>query len=111
MSESLVGSKGKCQVNDYVINGKRVYDKRDKPYVQEHTDLVASIRAGKPLNELEQVAESTLTAIMGRDSAYSGKAVTWDRALKSKLDTFPQNLAWGPLPEPPVPKPGVFELT
>ena len=41
-------------------------------YVQEHTDLIASIRDGKPLNELKQVAESTLTAIMGRMSAYTG---------------------------------------
>ncbi len=43
------------------------------PYVQEHTDLIDSIRAGKPLNELKNVAESTLTAIMGRMSAYTGK--------------------------------------
>ena len=42
------------------------------PYVQEHIDLIASIRAGKPLNELKTVAESTLTAIMGRMSAYTG---------------------------------------
>ena len=33
---------------------------------------------------------------MGRMSAYTGKAVTWDQALNSKLDTFPQNLAMGP---------------
>ena len=106
VSEALVGSKGKCQVNDYVINGKRVYDKRDKPYVQEHTDLVASIRAGKPLNELEQVAESTLTAIMGRMAAYTGEIVTWEDALNSKVDTFPAKLTWdmslkvGPTPVP-----------
>ena len=40
--------------------------------MQEHTDLIDSIRAGKPLNEGKQVAESTLTAIMGRMSAYTG---------------------------------------
>ncbi len=49
-------------------------------YVQEHTDLIASIRAGKPLNELKQVAESTLTAIIGRMSAYTGKTLTWEGA-------------------------------
>ena len=51
--------------------------------MQEHTDLIASIRAGKPLNELKNVAESTLTAIMGRMSAYTGKTVTWEEALDS----------------------------
>ena len=43
------------------------------PYLQEHIDLIASIRAGKPLNEAEQIAESTLTAIMGRMPAYTGQ--------------------------------------
>ena len=37
----------------------------------EHTDLINSIRSGNPLNEGRQVAESTLCAIMGRESAYS----------------------------------------
>ena len=41
--------------------------------MQEHTDLIESIRSGKPINELKNVAESTLTAIMGRMSAYTGK--------------------------------------
>ena len=76
------------------------------PYVQEHIDLIASIRAGKPLNELQTVAESTLTAIMGRMSAYTGKAVTWDEALKSSETLVPASLAFGPMPVPPVPRPG-----
>ena len=32
------------------------------PYVQEHIDLLNSIRAGKPLNELKNVTDSTFTA-------------------------------------------------
>ena len=79
--------------------------------MQEHIDLLESIVSHKPVCELKQVAESTLTAIMGRMSAYTGKAVAWEIALNSKLDTFPQNLAMGnPMPEPPVPRPGVTEL-
>ena len=73
------------------------------PYVQEHIDLLESITSHKPVNELKQVAESTLTAIMGRMSAYTGKAVSWEQALNSKLDTFPKTLAWGPMAEPPFP--------
>jgi hypothetical protein len=73
-SEALVGTKGICQVDAYRINGKRTVtneqlEKAVDPYVQEHTDLIASIRAGKPLNELKNVAESTMTAITGRMAA------------------------------------------
>jgi predicted dehydrogenase len=99
VSEALVGTKGTCRPDHYVINGKRVLTRQqDKqstdPYVQEHTDLIASIRAGKPLNELKQVAESTLTAVIGRMSAYTGKAIGWDDALASKQDLMPAKLDW-----------------
>ena len=76
-------------------------------YVQEHTDLIASIRAGKPLNELKQVAESSLTAVMGRMSAYSGKTITWDEAMNSPESLMPETLTWGPMPVPAVPLPGL----
>jgi hypothetical protein len=80
------------------------------PYEQEHADLIASIRAGKPINELKNVAESTLTAIMGRMSAYTGKLVTWEQALNSKENLVPADLAFGPMKVPPVAVPGVTEL-
>ncbi|MBV9470766.1 MAG: Gfo/Idh/MocA family oxidoreductase [Abitibacteriaceae bacterium] len=80
------------------------------PYVQEHIDLINSIRNGKPLNEGHQVAESTLTAIMGRESAYTGKTVSWDQAINSKLDLMPKKLEFGPLPTPPVAIPGKTPL-
>jgi hypothetical protein len=77
------------------------------PYVQEHTDLIQSIRDGKQINELKNVAESTLTAIMGRMSAYTGKAITWEQALNSKEKTMPDKLdGSASLPVPPVPVPG-----
>ncbi|HKG93209.1 MAG TPA: Gfo/Idh/MocA family oxidoreductase [Gemmatimonadaceae bacterium] len=76
------------------------------PYVQEHTDLVASIRAGAPLNELRQVAESTLTAIMGREAAYTGQVIAWDELLNASQDITPPALAFGPLPVPRVAMPG-----
>ncbi len=61
--------------------------------------MLDSIHAGQPLNELKRVAESTLTAIMGRMSAYTGQDVSWEQALNSKLDTFPDKLEWGPRPK------------
>jgi myo-inositol 2-dehydrogenase/D-chiro-inositol 1-dehydrogenase len=116
VSEAIVGTKGtfSTQSNRYVFTGAnrgRVDAKGIDPYVQEHKDLVASIRESKPLNELKTVAFSTLTAIMGRMSAYTGKQVTWDQALNSKLDTMPKELTFeGTLPIPPVAMPGITEL-
>jgi predicted dehydrogenase len=96
VSEALVGTRGKCDVNAYRINGKPVFNRRkdNLPYIQEHTDLIASIRKGEPINELKNVAESTLTAIMGRMSAYTGKAVTWEQALNTRENLVPETLSW-----------------
>ena len=81
------------------------------PYVQEHTDLIASIRAGRPLNEGQRVAESTLCAIMGRMSAYTGRALSWDWvANSSALDLSPREYKLGPNPVDPVAVPGFTQL-
>jgi myo-inositol 2-dehydrogenase / D-chiro-inositol 1-dehydrogenase len=114
VSESLAGEKGSCQVDKYTIAGAKAWkfpEKDNRPYVQEHADFIAAIRKGTPYNELKTVAESTLTAIMGRMSAYTGKAVTWEQALNSKETLLPANLTFGPLPTPPVPMPGQTSLT
>ena len=55
VSETIVGSKGTFRSGGYRISGPNKFSFRAKevnPYVQEHIDLIASIRAGKPLNEL-----------------------------------------------------------
>jgi predicted dehydrogenase len=119
VEEGLVGTLGTCNTAQdakrYVITGKnpwRFPGTPNEPYVQEHTDLISSIRAGEPINELRAVAESTLTAIMARMSAYTGKVVTWDQALISKESLVPPSatLAWGPMPVPPVAQPGKTAL-
>jgi len=81
-------------------------------FEHEHAHLVRSIRAGEPLNEARQVAESTLTAIMGRMSAYTGKVVQWDWVMnRSALDLMPDPpLQFGPWPTPAVAVPGETPL-
>jgi myo-inositol 2-dehydrogenase/D-chiro-inositol 1-dehydrogenase len=114
VSETITGTGGEWHSGGFRFTGKsnaRVRARGINPYVQEHIDLLESIVSGKPINELKQVAESTLVAIMGRMSAYTGKAVTWEQALHSKLDTFPKHLdIKGAMEEPPVPRPGVTKL-
>jgi predicted dehydrogenase len=109
VSERLVGTRGVSNAKDW-IGGKVEYRFEEEnvtgPYVQEHADLIASIRSGEPLNEGRRIAESTLTAIMGRMSAYTGKLVTWDFAMKSELDLVPKEWAFTELAMEPVAVPG-----
>ena len=64
-----------------------------------------------PLNEGEQVALSTMTAIGGRMAAYTGREIKWQWLMEgSKLDIFPKNPAPGPGIFTPVPIPGSVEL-
>jgi hypothetical protein len=77
------------------------------PYVQEHIDMITAIRNAKPFNELENTAVSTLTAIMGRISAYTGKETTWDEMMNSDLKLGPKVFEFGPVDIPKdVPIPG-----
>jgi predicted dehydrogenase len=109
--EVIVGSKGSASLDGliYDLDGKQTW-KYDGPVndalVQEHVDWVTAIRTDKPVNTAKETALATLIAIMGRDSAYSGKAITWDDLLASTARLGPTEYALGPValkPEPPVP--------
>jgi myo-inositol 2-dehydrogenase / D-chiro-inositol 1-dehydrogenase len=118
VSEYIVGTRGVAHLEpgNYRFQGlgstRLRVPNEVNPYVQEHIDLLESITSRKPINELKQVATSTLTAIMGRESAYTGKEVTWDQALNSKRDTFPNEplVLSGPMKEGALPRPGSYEL-
>jgi predicted dehydrogenase len=103
VGEAAVGTKGKSECNDLGFTGE------EYPYIQEHIDLVNSIRGVTPyVNEGLQVAESTLTAIMGRMAAYTGQKVTWDEAMNSDLSIVPKEWSFfkeypaGPIPVPDI---------
>jgi myo-inositol 2-dehydrogenase/D-chiro-inositol 1-dehydrogenase len=79
-------------------------------YQKEHDELFAAIRSGKPINDGVRSATSTLVGIMGREAAYTGQKITWERLLKSEQRLVPQELAWGPHPVAPVATPGKTRL-
>ena len=108
VSERIVGAKGAID-STMQRGGKPPVD----PYVQEHMDMVASILGKGPyINESMAVAESTMTAIMGRESAYSGLKITWDMMMNSQLDLLPKSFdEKGSFPVPPLPVPGVYKFT
>lgn len=118
----VYGTEGICYIGAG-SSGSRITDRQGKEiwsmegsigtaYQQEHKELIDSIRAGRPIVELKQTADSSLTAVMGRMAAYTGKKVTWDFVTQeSKLDLFPKDLKIdGELPKPQFAIPGKTQL-
>jgi myo-inositol 2-dehydrogenase/D-chiro-inositol 1-dehydrogenase len=126
IGEVIVGTKGLITLSD--INPHRIFDfkgnvlweydypKNEKgestgrvkltPYIQEHVDWVTAIRTGGYINDAEACAYSTLTGIMGRTAAYTGKKVTWEQMMKSDMRLGPAEYHMGDLDmtfEVPVP--------
>ncbi len=62
-----------------------------------------AIRADRPHNEAVYGAESTMTGILGRMAAYSGKMLTWDEALASGRKLTADGETWdSPAPVQPL---------
>ena len=98
VSEYVVGTKGKCDVNGYKIYGENQWHFKTEgakdAYQQEHDDLFTAIRENKEYSEAAYGASSTMTAILGRMAAYSGKELSYTDALNSKVELLPQELGW-----------------
>lgn len=113
VSEHLVGTRGSSNGNT-VIRGENAWrweGERPNPYMLEHRNLIKSIRDGNVINEGMQVAESTMTAIMGRMSAYTGQEVTWEQAMASTESLVPAKPDMGmSLPVAPIAVPGQTKL-
>src|SRR5262245_28439285 len=88
LSVKVLGSQGQA---DFVERrrgmrirspkGEWVYDgPRNDIFQTEHDELFASIRNGKPINNGDYMARSTLLAILGRMAAYTGQEITWEMA-------------------------------
>jgi predicted dehydrogenase len=122
VSEFLMGAKGKTNCVDTIWDAegneiwKYPYIKDDQGniiseidhYVREHIDWVTSIRTNKPLNDAHNMARSTLIGIMGRDSAYTGKTITWDEIMSSTEELGQDITQFGKMDVPTEhPLPGV----
>ena len=117
MSSHVLGEKGVAEVSESRLRISTAkpwtYDekKKDDFYQTEHNELFASIRNGKPINNGEYMAKSTLLAIMGRMATYTGQLITWEQALNSQENLSPQRYAWdAEPPKSPVAIPGVTKL-
>ncbi|MBN2000712.1 Gfo/Idh/MocA family oxidoreductase [candidate division KSB1 bacterium] len=112
----VVGTKGNAYLDsgNAVIKGENPWQyegEQENPAVLEYKEMIEAIRSGNPINEGRQIAESTMTAILGRMSAYTGRTIKWDWAMNaSELDYMPEDLNFGDVPDMPVAVPGVTEL-
>ncbi len=107
------GKIGKCEDEiTWKFSGKRV-----SGHQQEQTDLAADLRAGRRgANEGYYGANSSMTAVLGREANYSGKVVRWDDLVKKGKDLAPDKIDWDdPAPvvkkengDYPIPRPGVY---
>lgn len=100
------GEKGSWYSRDFSIRNPKgdilwQYDKEEAKkqfqvhdmYTLEHIALVNHIRKDQVLTVAEEAAASSLTAIMARESAYTGKTCTWDQISSSALSMIPANMA------------------
>jgi len=115
MSAHVLATKGRAQFVERK-NGLRIESDKgswrfegvpNNIYQTEHDELFASIRSGRPINNGEYMAKSTLLAIMGRMAAYTGQEITWEMALNSKENLSPARYDWDAAPPPsPIAVPG-----
>ena len=93
-SSVILGSKGRCNLMGCRIEGetKWHYARRGDPdgHQVEHNVLFKAIRAGEPVNAGDYMTKSTMVAVFGQLSCYSGREVTWDQAMKSDFVFLPR---------------------
>ncbi len=116
-SDYLMGAAGFGKIQGWAaphLKGKedwRYKGPKSDMYQNEHNELFASIRSGKPINDGVWMTHSTLMGIMGRMAAYTGLEITWDQAMNSQEKLVPDQLDWKmKLDFPPMAMPGVTKF-
>jgi predicted dehydrogenase len=116
VSNRIQGSKGWGTVDRATarIEGEKPWrfeGEKKNPEEVLFAHLIEGIRRGEYMNDGKIVAEATMTAIMGRTSAYTGRELKWDWIMNaSKQDLTPPKYEMGPLPVVPVSLPGQTPL-
>ncbi len=124
-SSTVLGSKGSANITRCRIWGETNWQwegSKYSPHQREHDVLFASIRSGKPVNNGDYMARSTMITVMGQISCYTGKEVTAEQISKSDFyyPPRPEDCRDGMEPPAkagsaagrsyPVPKPGFTKM-
>jgi predicted dehydrogenase len=113
VSDWVYGTDGSANIAQQRIMGKHPFRKPDAHigmYDAEHRALFAAIRSGNLINNGDYMCKATMMGIMARQSAYTGKAVTWDQVMASQEDLRPAKYEFGPFPTPPIAIPGTTKI-
>jgi myo-inositol 2-dehydrogenase / D-chiro-inositol 1-dehydrogenase len=91
-SSIVQGSKGKADIMGCRIWGETDWQWKGRcnPHQEEHNVLFKAIRSGNPINNGDYMTRSTLVAIMGQMSCYTGEKVTWDQINQSNYCYSPK---------------------
>ena len=119
-SVEVLGTDGNASIivgSNYEITGKNAWKytgPKNNMYQTEHDELFASIRNGKPMNDGEWMANSTMLGIWARMAGYTGQTISWEEAINSneilgpKTEDYTWDLKWK---VPPIAKPGITKVS
>ncbi|QNN22310.1 Gfo/Idh/MocA family oxidoreductase [Planctomycetales bacterium ZRK34] len=124
VSEYAHGARGMSTISSGIIEPAggpkwRFRNENPNPYQVQYEDLQRAIRNNLAYNEAEYAATSTMTGILGRMAAYSGKLMRWDIALSRGRNLAPgiDRYDWNTRPPVvpnaeglyPIPMPGTYD--
>jgi len=116
VTDHIFGTKGRVDVFKHRITdlkGNVIWKysgKKGNMYQSEHDELFRSIRESKPINNGTYMSHSSMMAILGRMSCYTGKTISWEQGINSTEDLTPAKYEWGKLAVPPVAMPGITQF-
>ena len=112
-NDYILGTRGVAEIQGWTplhkIEGKvnwTYQGEGNDMYQNEHDELFASIRSGKPINDGEWMSTSTMLGIMARMSAYTGRVISWDEAMNSEERLASASWEFGDVEARPMAIPG-----
>jgi myo-inositol 2-dehydrogenase/D-chiro-inositol 1-dehydrogenase len=122
VNEEFQGTKGFVKIGEITDYTGKVLWKyegpKPNPYQVEHDELHDAIRRDVPLNNAYYGTTSSFSAVLGRMATYSGKVVSYDKALALPFRTMPENMTWESTPPVvpdadgnyPLPMPATYKM-
>jgi predicted dehydrogenase len=72
---------------------EKAQTKQQDPYTLEHVNWINHIRDNKPIEMASDFAVANMSAVMGRESAYTGLKYEWDKTTAMEMDFSPADLS------------------
>src|SRR5690606_29861293 len=99
-SVEVLGTKGNVDVNvmsSYKIIGENPYEyfgASNNMYQTQHDELLSAVKRKEVINDGDFMVNSTLLAIWGKVSAYTGKRITLEQIMSSQEKLSPDSSSY-----------------